>query len=145
MHERACRAGPKTDFFVRLVRKEEIVAGKGERRDVPEPFPPDRHGSRKPGIESRDDPGCAVTGEIRYDQSLRFVYHEPIRVSDPRSPVKVARVESRERFGRLQSEQDVAMSDRIEEGAGREDDLPRGVLPREESVQFPEPEDPGSA
>jgi hypothetical protein len=60
-------------------------------------------------------------------------------------PVKVARVESCERFGCLQPEEDVSVPDCVEEGASSEDDLPRRVLAGEEAVQAAEPEDPGAA
>lgn len=60
-------------------------------------------------------------------------------------PVKIARVESCERFRCLQPEEDVSVPDCIEQGAGSEDDLPRRVLAGEEAVQAAEPEDPRAA
>lgn len=45
-----------TDLFVGLVRKEKVVAREGERGNVSEPFPADRHGGREPGIEGGHDP-----------------------------------------------------------------------------------------
>jgi hypothetical protein len=40
------------------------------------------------------------------------------------APVIVPRVEPRERFGRLQAEEGVAVLDGVDEGEGRDDDLP---------------------
>lgn len=45
-----------TDLFVGFVGKEEVVAREGERGNVSEPFPADRHGGREPGVEGGHDP-----------------------------------------------------------------------------------------
>ena len=57
-----------TDLFVGFVGKEEVVAREGERGNVSEPFPADRHGGREPGVEGGHDPCRAACECVLRDQ-----------------------------------------------------------------------------
>lgn len=130
-------ARARAHLLVGFVGKEEVVAGEGEGREVAQPLPPDRHGGRKAGVEGRGDPCCAAgAGHVSFSPMSTPV-PAPRAVAlgaDPSAhckvskrtdgPVIVPRVESGEGLGGLEAEEDVAMADGVEEGEGREDDLP---------------------
>lgn len=46
--------------------EEEVVSRKGERGDVAEPFPSNRHGRREARVQSCRDPCSSVGAEVSY-------------------------------------------------------------------------------
>lgn len=86
-----------SELLVGLVGIDNVVGGKDDAHQVPQPLWLDVHGGRKTGIEGSDDPGGAV---------------------------KVTRVHASERLGSAKAEERVEVTDSVNADGAEHDDLP---------------------